>query len=102
MFLLVLLPICLIRFIVFVPFGYYWAHAKTHWDVIEFNPVLSHGGRRADSLELGHVRLLLELCRLATVVVVSAAAESTVHGHRYGHDGVFGQGDALSDGICAA
>jgi hypothetical protein len=43
MFLLVLLPICLIRFIVFVPFGYYWAHAKTHWDVIEFNPVLSHG-----------------------------------------------------------
>jgi hypothetical protein len=40
---LALVPSMVIRFTVFAPFGYYWAHATTHWKVINTHAQLSNG-----------------------------------------------------------
>jgi hypothetical protein len=42
-YILALLPCALFRFVVFAPFGFYWAHATTHWDIIEQHTELSKG-----------------------------------------------------------
>ncbi|KAF2825984.1 hypothetical protein CC86DRAFT_37335 [Ophiobolus disseminans] len=42
-FLLALYPCALFRFVLFAPFGYYWAHASTHWNVIKNHIELSSG-----------------------------------------------------------
>jgi|TARA_R110002003_G_scaffold135_6_gene12551 hypothetical protein len=43
MFIIVLIPCAVFRFIIFAPFGYYWAHASTHWDVIKGHAELHNG-----------------------------------------------------------
>ncbi|KAF2031147.1 hypothetical protein EK21DRAFT_63917 [Setomelanomma holmii] len=40
---IVLIPCAVFRFVVFAPFGYYWAHGSTHWDVIKDHTELLHG-----------------------------------------------------------
>jgi hypothetical protein len=43
MFIAVLVPCAVFRFVVFAPFGYYWAYASTHWKVIKNNVELHNG-----------------------------------------------------------
>ncbi|KAH7083679.1 hypothetical protein FB567DRAFT_604714 [Paraphoma chrysanthemicola] len=42
-FIVVLIPCAIFRFVVFAPFGYYWALASTHWDVIKDHVELHNG-----------------------------------------------------------
>jgi hypothetical protein len=58
MFLLVLVPVAVIRFVLFVPFGYYWTHSTNHRDVIKdhvelyngtYDPAIAKGERLAAS-----------------------------------------------------